>query len=555
MIKYIFKSKLTLAITVIVMTIVSASNASLAFVMKNLIDYASKKDVQGFYKLMVIAFLLILTILIFDFLSKYFTGKFVKDCSLSLKKDLMSKILYKQNRLFTKENTATYLSIFNNDITIVKNEYFDNFLACIQTIIQFMVASISIFILNFYIALAIIILSLVTLFSPKITQKKLQETKRAQSDGLFLFTAKLKNILFGYEVVKNFNIEDKIDADFENINTYSENAEFHYLITKSFSQIIAGFFSYMMVFVTLSIATFLVIKNQASIGTFFAAIQLMEVINMPVISIASEIITFKSVKPIIDKIKNILDEQNDDEHGEELKEFNKSITFNNVCFGYNDSTNVINNVCFTISKGEKCAIIGDSGSGKSTILKLLLKYYTDYSGEILIDGINIKNINTNSLYRNIAIIQQNIFMFDSSVRDNICLFKNYTNEILNKVINMCGLSDLIKNLNYGVDTLIGENGSSISGGEKQKIAIARAIIKETPIIVLDEATSSIDIETAEKIEQSILNINNVTLITVTHRLSENLLKQYDKIIVVKKGKITQVGSYYDLDLKDKIVSL
>ncbi|WP_454055470.1 ATP-binding cassette domain-containing protein [Clostridium sp. Marseille-Q7071] len=213
---------------------------------------------------------------------------------------------------------------------------------------------------------------------------------------------------------------------------------------------------------------------------------------------------------------------------------------------YEDERKVLDNITFTLKKGGKYTLVGKSGSGKSTLAKLLLKYYNDYEGTIAIDNNDIKDISFNSLYNNISIIQQDIFMFDASIRENITLFNNYSTDEIYNSIDKSGLKDFIDILPNKAESYIGENGSFISGGEKQRISIARSIIRNTPIIILDEATSSLDKETSYNIEKTLLDIEDLTVIFITHKLSEDLLNSCDEIIVMDDGKIVEEGTYLQL---------
>ena len=199
-----------------------------------------------------------------------------------------------------------------------------------------------------------------------------------------------------------------------------------------------------------------------------------------------------------------------------------------------------------IGKGEKVAIVGRSGSGKSTLLRLILRYYDNYNGEILIDGMNSEDIKLSSIYKMMSIIQQNVFMFDDNIGSNIALYGDYSDEEIDKAILNSGLKSLIDSLPNGKNSSVGENGSNLSGGEKQRVSIARALIKNTPIILLDEATASLDAETSYEIENSLLNIEGLTSFVVTHKLNPELLKKYDKIVVLESGEIIETGSFEEL---------
>ncbi|WP_415340233.1 ATP-binding cassette domain-containing protein, partial [Clostridium perfringens] len=197
-----------------------------------------------------------------------------------------------------------------------------------------------------------------------------------------------------------------------------------------------------------------------------------------------------------------------------------------------------------------------SGSGKSTIIKLLLNYYNDFDGEITIDNISSKDIKPSSLYKMISIIHQNVFMFDGSIKDNITLFENFDELKVEEAIKFSGLNSLVNSLDNGYNSSVGENGQNISGGEKQRIAIARSIIRKTPILVLDEATSSLDNETGYNIENSILSIPKLTCLVITHKLIKDLLIKYDGIIVIQNGTVVEFGNFDELiDMKGYFYSL
>jgi len=177
------------------------------------------------------------------------------------------------------------------------------------------------------------------------------------------------------------------------------------------------------------------------------------------------------------------------------------------------------------------------------LLKLILGYYDQYDGSIKMDDAEINTIKKKDLYSNISIIHQNVFLFDGSIKENIDLYQGYSEEELEKAIELSGLKKLIDRLVEGKDTLINENGSNFSGGEKQRISIARSLIKGTPIILLDEATAALDNRIAYDIENSIINLENKTIITITHRLSRELLSKYDEIIVLKEGQVVEKGQF------------
>lgn len=201
-------------------------------------------------------------------------------------------------------------------------------------------------------------------------------------------------------------------------------------------------------------------------------------------------------------------------------------------------------------KNKKYAIVGESGSGKSTLVKLLLNYYNTYSGNIYIDNKDVMNIKEENIFNLISMIQQDVFIFDDTIRNNVTLFKEYSDDEVKCALNKVVLISAIDLLKDNLETNMGENGANFSGGQKQRIALARAIVKKCPIIILDEATASLDNETAYKIEKSLLDIQDLTLVSITHKLIKENLKMYDEIIYIRSGEIIEKGSFDEI-MNDK----
>ncbi|WP_415294119.1 ABC transporter ATP-binding protein, partial [Clostridium perfringens] len=422
--------------------------------------------------------------------------------------------------------------------------------------VRLFLGSIVIINLNIYIALSVFVMGAVSLLIPIIFNKKISKFKKNYSDKLAIFTTKIKDIFSGFEVIKSFNIENKINKEFQEYNCMVESSKYTFLKKNSIVEILTNLSGFLVFFTALCIATYLVMDDKMTFGSLIASVQLMNNIINPIAIISVLFNKVKSVKLIEEKIEKVTTNLYEDRTFVEKEDFNNSIRFNNVSFKYIDEKNVLNNISFELKKGNKYAIVGTSGSGKSTIIKLLLNYYNDFDGEITIDNISSKDIKPSSLYKMISIIHQNVFMFDGSIKDNITLFENFDELKVEEAIKFSGLNSLVNSLDNGYNSSVGENGQNISGGEKQRIAIARSIIRKTPILVLDEATSSLDNETGYNIENSILSIPKLTCLVITHKLIKDLLIKYDGIIVIQNGTVVEFGNFDELiDMKGYFYSL
>jgi subfamily B ATP-binding cassette protein MsbA len=298
----------------------------------------------------------------------------------------------------------------------------------------------------------------------------------------------------------------------------------------------------------------MIISGQLSINNFFSFLAAMMLAYQPVKSLATINIgvgqglsAAKRILPIID-IQNKI---NKNENEKNLNLINGTITFNNVNFNYlsNEDNEVLKNINFEISGGKMIALVGYSGSGKSTLLNLIPRIYDSTSGDIFIDGQSIKKVNLDSLRKEISIVDQNTTLFDDTVYNNIKYAKPDTSEEeIYKAAELSMCLDFVNNLEKKFETIIGENGVKLSGGEKQRLSIARAFLKNSKIILLDEATSSLDSDTEDKIQKA-LNIltSNKTTVVIAHRLSTIL--NSDKIYVMDKGAVVDSGKHEEL-LKD-----
>ncbi len=266
----------------------------------------------------------------------------------------------------------------------------------------------------------------------------------------------------------------------------------------------------------------------------------------PLVSIFTNVPKMRSVQPIAEKLKKISNDSALPSKREDSATYQQQICANDLSFSYDGQKEVLTQVNCVIEKGKKYVIIGKSGCGKSTLIKLLTGYYSAYKGEILYDNKELHMLEKDSVAQLSSTIHQNIYMFDESIYDNICLHENYPEESIEKVIEESGLTEFLSELPDGLQHRVGENGSNLSGGQKQRIAVARALIRKKPILILDEGTSAIDMQTAYDIENRLLAMKDLTLITITHHLEKNLLTKYDEILYMENRRIKKRGNFEQL---------
>ena len=217
------------------------------------------------------------------------------------------------------------------------------------------------------------------------------------------------------------------------------------------------------------------------------------------------------------------------------------ITIDHLTYGYHESAPVLNDVSVRFEAGKSYAIVGTSGSGKSTLVNLLMGSSNDYQGSIRFDQRELRTIAAESLYGLVSVVQQNVFIFDDTIRNNITMFRHFDEMLVQQATEKAGLTPLLAE--RGEDYICGEGGSGLSGGERQRISIARCLLRQTPVLLIDEATAALDAATAYSVSAAILAIEGLTRIVVTHRLEEPLLRKYDEILVLKNGEICERGSF------------
>jgi subfamily B ATP-binding cassette protein MsbA len=291
------------------------------------------------------------------------------------------------------------------------------------------------------------------------------------------------------------------------------------------------------------------INGGLSMSEFVSFLAALMLAYAPVRALAGLNIGFNEGMAAASRIYELIDKKNEikeDKNLPDLKISSGNIIFKNVNFTYPDNSQILNNININITGGKRTAIIGESGSGKSTILNLIPRFYNLIKGKILIDGQEINTIKLSSLRKNMSIVSQDTILFDDTIKKNIAYANNNaTNEEIYKASELAGINNFIDSLKNGYETIVGENGIKLSGGQKQRISIARAFLKNAPIILLDEATSSLDSVSEEKIKQALEDLTkNRTTLIISHKLST--IMNCDKIYVIQNGQIVTNGTHLEL---------
>lgn len=484
-------------------------------------------------------------------IKRSFMNKYLKTALSQFKGYVFSKILSKSISEYRRESSAKFISAFSNDLNSIELNYLVGSIDIMGSVFTFVASGIAMLFFDWRIGLAMIVAAMVCSFlSMKYGRRLVKKESKTANENMG-FIDQVKDLLNGFIVIKSFRAEKEVLQIFNERNVELESTKQSRRATSETVTIFGDLAGLLLNSILFSAVFALGIGFGDDAGTGAALlmvfIQLLNYMLVPVRKIGSGISNRRAAQALIDRISEAIEEDPTyvETEKEELTGVDGGIEFKNVNFGYEDDTkNILKNINIKFEKGKSYAIVGSSGSGKSTLLKLILGHMPNYDGSITIDGKEIKNLSLDSLYEHVSVIQQDVFLFDSTIQNNITMFRDFDADKLKSAIERAGLSSLIAE--KGDDYPCGECGKHLSGGEKQRVSIARCLVRETPVLLMDEATAALDSETAFSVTNEILGIDGLTRIIVTHGLEESLLLRYDEIIVIQGGRIVERGHFNDL---------
>ena len=443
---------------------------------------------------------------------------------------------------FSRENTGRYISVLTNDVNSVEENYLKRTFLLVYHVLLFFGSLGMMFWYSPILATATIVLSLFPLAGALLMGKELAAREKAVSDKNEGFVARLKELLSGFAVIKSFKAEGEAQRMFDASNRDVEEGKrrrywWECLLTAVSQVLCAEALQFGIFF----LGAFLAIRGDITAGTVLIFVNLCNFVIQPINVIPQYWASRKAAQALIDKLAQVT-EENAGRTGEAIPPvLNQAIALENVTFGYEPDKPVLRDVSLRLEPGKKYAIVGGSGSGKSTLLNLLRGAYDSYDGSITIDGRELREVNPDSLYDLMSLIGQSVFLFDDTIRGNITMFREFPDQLVEDAVNRSGLSELLAQ--RGEDYRCGENGVGLSGGERQRVSIARCLLRGAPVLLLDEATASLDNQTAFAVTDAILHLDGLTRVVVTHRLEETLMAQYDEIIVMRNGQVQERGTF------------
>lgn len=446
---------------------------------------------------------------------------------------------------FSGENSSLYISALSNDAASIELNYVGNIFVIVDCGAMFVGALVLMFYYSPLLTIISIGLSILPLLASILTGNLVAEAEKVVSDKNEDYMSTLKDSLTGFSVIKAFRAEVQMIRIFAARVKDVADAQ---CLQKKMICLVALFSNCAGSIVQLGvflIGAYLALGGYGlSAGSVLVFVQLLNYVINPIGMIPQALAERKAAKALIVKIADALEGNVREEGTEQKVQLDKGITIQKLSFSYEEEKPVLLDVDATFDVGKSYALVGASGSGKSTLLNLLMAAHTDYQGAICYDDTELRQIGSESLYEMVSVVQQNVFIFNASIRDNITMFTAFPEEEVDRAIKLSGLSQLIAE--RGEDYLCGENGGGLSGGEKQRISIARSLLRRSQVLLVDEATASLDAQTAFQVSNAILDLQDLTRIVITHDLDAALLKRYDQILTLKNGRIAETGTFEEL---------
>lgn len=500
---------------------------------------------------LIVGFTVVQGILIYS--SNYLNTWVAQKITIGIKRKLYAKLLSMDSAYFDTHNSGEILYRYSNDAETASNGLVENLKQFLSKTFSSL-ALICVLLYNSW-QLAVIAIGVLIVFVPilQYVRRKMKEIVARSVVNMSSMVTIYNETFAGNRTIRSFTLEETFKNRFGQVTDTTFTLAMKMVQRTNWASPVMHFFMAIGIACVIGFGSSLIVKGTITSGNFVAFVAALMMLYTPLKSVGNNYVSIQNSFLAIDRIFEILDLQpniKDSPEAKELTEIKKGITFEKVSFGYLPGKTVLEEINLTIPRGQTCALVGNSGGGKTTISSLIPRLYEIQNGSIKIDGTDIREFSQASLRKQIAMVFQDNFLFSGTIRENIMLGNPSVNEedIWTTLKNAC-LYDFVKGLKDGLDTQIGERGILLSGGQKQRLAIARAFVKNAPVVILDEATSALDTKSEHVVQEALDNLmKNRTVIVIAHRLST--IQNADNIVVINDGKIVEMGNHEELIKKN-----
>ena len=552
LIKSLFQNnKFNLFMSVLGTTVLSVAILCVPQFTQRLVDYLAGVSDIGVQKLVLMAAGVLFMVIFSGVCTYHFRTVFSARAVAQYRQFSCDYLSQKKVSDFYAQKTGMYMSAMTNDILRIKENFLDQLPIISQIIICGVGAVIVMLRYNVLLTIASCVISMIPFCTAIIAGRKMPGAEKHLSEKNAEYLSFLKDFSVGFTIIKSYRVESVFSRLHREHCAEVEKAMLRREKLTEKVNYFAAVSGYITRFSVLLVCALAAKKyGLITVGAVIAFSQLISYIIDPVTELPAMLANAKASCEAADKFWEKIKDDVNDESPNDIKEllFDGGVRLCNINYRYSDDSQALRNVSFSIRPGEKAAIIGASGSGKSTILKLIMGILKPESGAVYFGDNDISEADESEIFRQAAYIQQEVFIFDGSLYDNITLFKEYEEEEIAHAIEKSGLKQLLDE--KGMDYNCGENGAALSGGEKQRISIARSLLRRTKLLVADEITAALDTETAYRVMDSLISIEGITEVMVLHDLDARVLERLDKIIVLKDVRIVEQGSFCELTQKN-----
>ena len=540
---FFYKNKLLFSITMALVLGEVAYNLVISWLLGKVFDAVTAADLALLFRRGWQCALFIAVFLCWGPLMQKTSALFARRGMEQYKRFAFQAITEKRISAFSRENTGRYLSALTNDAGRIETDFLLNLPEMALQSVLFVATLVMMILYDWRVAAAAMVLSMLPMSATMLMSRGLEHRERAVSQRGEHFTASLKELLEGFAVIKSFRAENQSIAIFSQTNGSLEQAKASRRFWEGMLSIVGGACGMTLQFGLFFFCGVLAIRGEMTAGSVLVITNLCNCLIGPMRSLPQLWAKHRAACGLVEKLADLTAE-NTTRQGKPLPPGEIPIRLEGLTFGYDPEKPVLRNVSLTFEPGKSYAVVGSSGSGKSTLLSLLMGSWDHYGGSVTVGGQELRDTDPDSLYGGLSLVGQSVFLFDDTIQNNITLFRDFPEERVRDVVRRAGLENVMEQ--RGADYRCGENGNQLSGGERQRISIARTLLQGAKVLLVDEATAALDVQTACHVANAILDLEGLTRIVVTHRLEPSVLRRYDGIIMLKNGAVCEQGTFGEL---------